>query len=340
MEGGPYRPDLIIWIELPDGLVVASDVIEPTRPVSCADVLRTAMAAPLAGAPRRPDRVRVADPAVAAELRTADLGLEVVLAPTPEIDEVIESMTEAFTTDEADASYLEDGAIAPDTIAHLFTAAERLWAVAPWREAADEHVLRVDVPALGIEGWCLSIIGALGENIGFLLFESLAGFEGFLSVAEHPERRRRDLGSSILSLSFERGADLPGRMRREVADHAWPVAAPEAYPRVMYLDRDGLGRPLRERELRIVTAVATTLTAFFVKHPDIFASETFEPTDWIDHALPALSGKTPRAATRSASGRARVELLLKEMEHDEARLPAPERYDFADIRRALGLRLS
>ena len=62
--------------------------------------------------------------------------------------------------------------------------------------------------------------------------------------------------------------------------------------------------------------------------------------DWIDQALPALGGKSPRAAARTPTGRARVELLLKAMEHDEARLPAAERYDFSSIRRALGLALS
>jgi hypothetical protein len=62
--------------------------------------------------------------------------------------------------------------------------------------------------------------------------------------------------------------------------------------------------------------------------------------DWIDQALPALRGKTPRDATRTPSGRARVELLLKEMELSEATLPAPERYDFSGIRSVLGLRQS
>lgn len=284
LEGAPYRPDLIVWIELPEGLVVGGDVVDPARPVSSADALRIAMTAPKVGAPRRPDRVRVADPDLAAELRAAELGVDVVVAPTPEIDEALASMTEALTIDDEDRSYLEDGAISPETVAELFSTAQRLWAVAPWRVAGDEQVLRVDVPALGVEGWCLSIIGALGESIGFLLFESLAGFEGFLRAAEHPERGRLDLGSSILSLTFERGADLPASMRREVARHAWKVAAPDAYPRVDYRDRDGLDRPLQERDLRIVTAIAASLTAFFVKHGAILASDKFEPIceSWYD----------------------------------------------------------
>jgi hypothetical protein len=55
-------------------------------------------------------------------------------------------------------------------------------------------------------------------------------------------------------------------MRREVADHGWPVAGPTAYPRVAHRDRDGLPRPLDERDVRIVTACAHGVAAFVGKH--------------------------------------------------------------------------
>jgi hypothetical protein len=59
--------------------------------------------------------------------------------------------------------------------------------------------------------------------------------------------------------------------------------------------------------------------------------------DWAEHPLPALRGRTPREAVRSAAGRRDVDLLLREMEHLEAGLAPGERYDFARIRRELGL---
>lgn len=58
---------------------------------------------------------------------------------------------------------------------------------------------------------------------------------------------------------------------------------------------------------------------------------------WIDEPLPALDGETPRNAARTKAGRTRVDVLLKEMEHHEARLPDAERFDFSQIRAALGL---
>ena len=58
---------------------------------------------------------------------------------------------------------------------------------------------------------------------------------------------------------------------------------------------------------------------------------------WVDEAIPALGGKTPREATKTASRRAKLDELLKEMENREARLPEGERYDLAALRRRLGM---
>jgi hypothetical protein len=60
-------------------------------------------------------------------------------------------------------------------------------------------------------------------------------------------------------------------------------------------------------------------------------------TDWLDESVPALAGKTPRQATRTKSDRERLELLIKEHENGEARLPQEERFDFSRLRAELGL---
>ena len=41
---------------------------------------------------------------------------------------------------------------------------------APWRRMSDQHILRVDIPHLGVDGACISIIGAAGESFGLALF--------------------------------------------------------------------------------------------------------------------------------------------------------------------------
>ncbi|MEK7285515.1 MAG: SEC-C metal-binding domain-containing protein, partial [Chloroflexota bacterium] len=86
-----------------------------------------------------------------------------------------------------------------------------------------------------------------------------------------------DFGSDLLSLTFDRAADLPTRMRREVKQHGWPVAGPGAYPRVLAIERDGVARPLTERDVRLVAACADALGPFVLKHTALFAGKRLEP---------------------------------------------------------------
>lgn len=58
---------------------------------------------------------------------------------------------------------------------------------------------------------------------------------------------------------------------------------------------------------------------------------------WVDDALPALDGITPRAAMRTARGREKVAMLVREIERGEAMLPERKRYDVATLREELGL---
>ena len=61
-------------------------------------------------------------------------------------------------------------------------------------------------------------------------------------------------------------------------------------------------------------------------------------TAWLDDAIPALGGLTPRAAARSPRSRAALEVLLKDFDRSEARLPAEERIDVSRLRVELGMK--
>jgi len=290
-----------------DGLVVGQEVFAPEdTDGAVARVLRAAIERPLAGPPRRPDRIRVADASLAAEVRAA-LGdaTPVTVAPTPELDELLQVMRESFSGGDEAESYLEQGRVPPEAVGELFRAAEILYATAPWRVATDDQVLRMEIPALGVEGACVSIIGNLGESLGMLIFPSLAGYQAFGRAAEEHARHAPgsgpiDLGSDWLALSFERGADLPAEMRREVAAHGWPVADANGYPRVERRERDGASRPLVERDLKIASACATSLSAFFAKHRALFEADEFEPVSesWFDERDLEVRFTVPYEASR------------------------------------------
>lgn len=280
-EGQPYRPEMILWLELPDGLILKGTLIDPKKPpLSFSRVLLDTMDSPMVGPPRRPGRIRVADPGLAAEVRAAAPDIEVVEAPTPELDRVLRLMAETFPAEEGEGpSYLESGRVSPAVVEALHLAAEQLFRAAPWKMADDDQVLSLDIPRLGVEGACVCILGALGESLGLVIFPSLLAFERFAETADDATLPAGsiDLGAPTLALHFERGADLPGAMRREASRHGWPVAAADAYPWVQHRDRDGVLRPVTERDVRVVTACARALAAFFNKHGPLFTQETFEP---------------------------------------------------------------
>ncbi len=58
---------------------------------------------------------------------------------------------------------------------------------------------------------------------------------------------------------------------------------------------------------------------------------------WPDQPLPALNGRTPREAVRTARGRTAVDLLLKDLENREQRAGGDAAFDLSAIHRELGL---
>jgi len=289
VEGGveegrdPFRPEMVLWMEEPAGLVVGQRVSTPDDAAGALGrALLDAMRAPLFGPARRPAAIRVADTEEAVSLRAA-IGdaIPVTVAPTPELDELLNQMLESMAADADDPSYLDDGRIAPEMVAKLFSSAEILYRTAPWEVASDDQVLRLDIPSLGVEGVCVSIIGSLDENLGLILFPSIEGYNAFVRAEEDFASGESDgaidLGTDWLSLSFDRGADLPASMRREVAKHGWPVADARAYPVVMHFEREGISRPPTEREFEIATACATSLCVFFTEHRGLFELDEATP---------------------------------------------------------------
>ena len=281
----PVRPELVIWMDS-DGLVVGQELLSPEdEEGALARTLLEAIERPLVGPRRRPSTIRVADRSLAAEVRAAvGRRIPVRVAPTPELDELLDVMAESLSAEHGgegpDASYLENGRIPPETVAALFAAAESLHRASPWVVVTDDQVLRLDIPAYEVEGACITIIGNLGESFGVLIFPSFAGYLAFAALAgqsSRPEGGRPDFGTSWLALNFERGADLPASMRREVAAHGWPVASADAYPHVARFDHDGTPYPTRPRELEIAAATAAAFSRFFAAHQDLFERDDIDP---------------------------------------------------------------
>ena len=271
----PCRPHIVLWIELPDGFVVGQAVVLPDDAAGAvALALRSALTKPLLGPPRRPDAIRVADAATAAEVRAEVAGaIPVEVAPAPELQELLEHMVASMTADAGnEPSYFASGHVSAAAVEKLFTACARLFAVKPWAVADDTQAIRMDIPALDVDGACISVVGALDECRGVVIFPSVEDFERYLETATGVLEEGAAPGTELLSLTFEPATELPPSMRREAMEHGWPVAGPDAYPSVLRMEPDGTPRPLVERDVEIATAAARSLSALFAGHSAVFES--------------------------------------------------------------------
>jgi len=284
-----YRPQVVLWLELPSGLLVGSIMMDPGTALSFAETLEQTISNPAEGPPRRPARIRVADAKLAKELRKSFGGIQVVVAPVPELDDTFEQLSEALAESRPEPSYLGDGEIPAAAVAELFTVARVLFRTKPWRQVWDQQIVRIDIPEYGIDGACLSIIGAAGESCGLLLFRSVEDFDAFGDGL----RRPGDGESAMWSLSFGRKDELPPGMVREIEEHRWRVAGASGYPTLFSIDAAWQPVPVTERDVRIVTSCTRAFLKFFDEYGDVFADERPRPIravmEWNNQATVALT---------------------------------------------------
>jgi len=269
-------PNIMLWLDRDGDRLVQVMVPAAEFPTPFAFSLVRAMFEPGAGFPRRPRRIRVADAALEEELAGGDLDAEIVVAPTPELDDAFAELCVAMRGEsDPECSYFEDGAIGEAAVAAIFAAAADLYRIAPWNELVEFQVLEVDIEALGIQGACLSVTGALDEEEaqdakGLMLFRSFEDHERYMDALASMDLddTQLDFNIPVLALTYHRREELPQQMRRETASHGWPVAAASAYPFLEYRNRYGVPEALREDDARVIAACARGLSEFLREHLD------------------------------------------------------------------------
>lgn len=276
-EGEPYRPEIVVWIDVTeDALVYAKPFGPGSGPASLSATLEEAMARPMDPRVRPPTRVRVARADDAAELRARfSPRIGVVVGPTPEVREAAELIEEEAAAWTSPDNWLERLPASDPAVARFFEAASRLYPAAPWELLDADDEIHVDIPALGVHGACVTLIGNEGEPLGFLMFPSLVALDAFsAAVAPHhgEDERPDDYGTDWLAVEFEPSGWVPDELEELIAEHALPLAAPEAVPWPNALRRDGLPAPLTLETLTVLGAVSNALACLADEHEEALAS--------------------------------------------------------------------
>ncbi len=263
-EGEPYRPELLVWMSAA-GAVMGTAMGKPGQMISSAsEQLRDACARPMIGPPHTPTRVRVASPELASILRAGHPTLDVVVAATPELDAMLASMRAHFSAsadpeDDGERSFRAGGHTA-EAVGRLFRAAAVLFRAKPWKVVPDDHSLfSISVEAEGVRGAVVSVIGQQEESFGVLVFESIADFDRYVDAAEAAQQGEEPNMPPHFSLNFDRGADVPASLRKEIVQHRWEVAAADGYPWLAAMDPDLVPRPATAKELALTEHICLAL---------------------------------------------------------------------------------
>ncbi len=271
-EGEPYRPEALFWMAA-DGAVLGHTVGTPGELLGLAcESLRNTMAEPMLGPPHAPDRVRVASPELAEALRAGHPKLDVVCAPTPELDAVFEVMRERLERDPPGWSYLSPE-VGPEAVAAFFHAAAVIYRAQPWKVVpSDMSVFSVSIEKLGVREAALSITGQMGENLGLVLFPGFDEFEAYVDAADAIELGKVPKVPAYLALNFEDGRELDQELQKEIAEHRWEVESAEAYPLLSAVNEDLIERPPVTRELTVAEAIALALPRVLEDKDALFAA--------------------------------------------------------------------
>jgi len=257
----PYRPEILLWLNA-EGLVIGTTIGKPGEILARAsDHLRATIERPMIGPPHSPARLRVSSDALAAALRASHPSIEITCGPTPEIDQVLEGMSEHMQSAPGELQSMLGGGVVPEAMASFFRAAAKLFRAKPWKVVPGDEVLSVSAESRGLDQAALSVIGQSGQSFGFLLFSSMDDFDAFLGAAESIEGSEDPTMPQYLVLNFERGADLDPAVRKEISSHKWEVAGPRAYPWIACIDKTIVSRPPTAKELATLEAVTLALAA-------------------------------------------------------------------------------
>lgn len=258
----PGTSEGLFWVDA-DGAIVNVSVARTGEllPIACTILQRA-----LDGWLRTPTRIRVASPELAEVLRAGYPELDVVCAPTPDLERALTPVLQRIydTLREGHMvapTYLAPG-VAPEAVAALFRAVASLQRAWPPDMALDgERLLAITVERLEVRDAIVSVSGQEDEIYSVTVFPSIDDFDVY-----HDAMHAIELGwvpemPPHLTLSFGRSETLASELLAEIAEYGWEIAGPTAYPRLISLVPPLAARLPRAEEVALVEAIVLALTA-------------------------------------------------------------------------------
>lgn len=219
----------------------------------------------------RPTRVRVASTPFAEALRAADPSLEVVVAPTPELDELRDQVSSELGALAATPSHL-GGDASPDDIGAAFVAAKELYGTRPWEKLPHgDFVFIAEIPALGVSGSVVAVVGQNREIRGLMVHESLASLSAFLDAGEGIAGG--DGSPDIppfLAITFEGPNEAEPALVAEAKAHGWVTPGRNVHTTILFHESVEEVRGPTPSEVALAEALCRAI-ALAMREPKVVA---------------------------------------------------------------------
>jgi hypothetical protein len=282
------RPVALLTVS--DGFVIGADILNrpPAEPAELAPIVERAVLTAIGKLGVTPGRVHVRHESVAAELapRLAARGIGVAaVSELPGAAEAARGLHDQFSGGPPGALLLSH----PDTwagwglprelVAELFSASAAYHRAAPWRVVPDDRILRTEVP--GGRTWWIMVLGNAGEQFGISLFENAGDIEQLFADSDPMSPFARSEGVMV-SITFDRGGDVPRPTRQEIREARWEIAGPAAYPQLMVLNTPGGG--ITQGQVRDLISCLRAVPRFVEQHRQILEDDRLQaaPLRWHD----------------------------------------------------------
>jgi hypothetical protein len=281
-EPSPRRPHILLLVEPRTGVVTAVNAVEPDAgDAEVVSWIDEHLPPPLG--------LRLEDERLAERLRQR-LGPErpVRVGATPELEAVLDSLVrfgEKRSTGARREKLAWKDDAAAEARAGFYEAAARFERAEPWKVASDVQVLAVDVPALGWNGTCASILGAAEESFGLLLLRSLDDYVALLRLSDLDPAARRHVhggGVPLFSITYGLPRGLPGgkQLAKEARALGWKPGLLGRLPYILKMGPDGVPQALTTGDYRLATACLEGVKTFVGKHASLFEEPPKERIRW------------------------------------------------------------
>jgi hypothetical protein len=267
----PHQPDVLLLVEAGSGFVFGSEIVEP-------DASDDVVAAWAEGKVEPGVTLRVEDERLAGALRARlGAGQPVRVGPIPEIRAPLAAVTRFMGRGGArrrDAPKWRDEA-SPAARTRFYEAAGRFENADPWACAGGGQILALDIPALGWEGACASILGAGGQEFGLLLFRSLHDYLAFARLSapdRHGGRRSRGPAVPLLAVSYDHPDEVAGGRELERAARClgWKPGKTGRLAYLLKIGAEDRTQTLATDDYRLATVALEAVGAFVGENRSLF----------------------------------------------------------------------